>query len=85
MLLMDESRKASGGLGPVMERFKCQKKEKNTMAGEVVKRKQANEQPKFSCPTHSAQSLDILPLNGIPAEGWLSKAQPAIHKWPLQK
>lgn len=65
MLLMDESRKASGGLGPVMERFKCQKKEENTMAGEVVKRKQANEQPKFflsypfcSVPGHPASEWD---------------------------
>lgn len=67
MLFMDESSEDSGGLEPVMERLKCQKKEENTVAGEELKRNQAKEQLEFSCPTHSAQSLDILPLNGHPS------------------
>lgn len=33
MLSMDESSKKSGDLGPVMERFKCQKKGKHSSWG----------------------------------------------------
>lgn len=67
MLFKDESSKESGGLEPVMKRLKCQKKEENTVGGELVERNQVNEQLKFSCPTHCPQSLDILPQNGRPS------------------
>lgn len=65
MLFMGESSKESGG--PVMERLKCQKKEENIVAGETVRRNQVKEWHKFSFPTHSAQPLGTLPLNGYPS------------------
>lgn len=65
MLFRDEGSKASSDLGPVLRKPRngCQKREENVEAGEAVKRDRTREWLKFSCPTHSAQSQDSLPLN----------------------
>lgn len=68
-----KSSKESGGLGPVMERLKCQKKEENTGAGEEVKRNQTNEQLNFSVLPIPLSPWTSASLR-TPAEGWLSQS-----------